>query len=57
MFKNIEKIFKTLILVNCFISIVITLKIFIRNNYNLLEMSTGSNNYYYIWLYMVLFSL
>ena len=41
MFKNIEQIYKTLILINCFISVVITLKIFIRNNYTFSEMSMG----------------
>ena len=53
MFKNIEKIFKTLILVNCFISVVITLKIFI-NNYTFSEMSMGlliTIIYGSIWFY------
>ena len=53
MLKNIEKIFKTLILVNCFISVVITLKIFI-NNYTFSEMSMGllvTIIYGSIWFY------
>ena len=54
MFKNIEQIFKTLILINSFISVVITLKIFIKNNYTFSEMSTGlliTIIYGSIWFY------
>ena len=54
MFKNIEQIFKTLILINGFISIVITLKIFIRNNYTFSEISMGllvTIIYGSIWFY------
>ena len=34
MFKNIEKIFKSLVLINFFISVLITLKVFINYFYN-----------------------
>ena len=54
MFKNIEQIFRTLILINFFISVVITLKICIRNNYTFSEMSIGlliTIIYGSIWFY------
>ena len=54
MLKNIEKVFRSLIWLNFFISIIITVKIFLRNNYNLLEISTGlivTTLYALIWFY------
>ena len=54
MFKNQEKIFKGLIWSNFFISIILTLKIFIKNNYNFLEISTGliiTCIYASVWFY------
>tara|TARA_B100000029_G_C17315585_1_gene866116 strand:+ start:446 stop:814 length:369 start_codon:yes stop_codon:yes gene_type:complete len=42
MIKNqITSLFKSLILANSFISIIITIKIFYKNNYNFYEASTG----------------
>ena len=41
MLKNTEKIFKSLVLANSFISIIITIKIFIKNHYSFLEPSAG----------------
>ena len=54
MFKNVEKIFKTLILINFLISVVITIKIFVLNNFNISEISTGfliTIIYGFIWFY------
>ena len=54
MFNNIEKIFKSLVGANFFISVVITYKIFILNNYSFLEMSAGlviTAIYASIWFY------
>ncbi|MBF95894.1 MAG: hypothetical protein CFH34_01169 [Alphaproteobacteria bacterium MarineAlpha9_Bin4] len=38
---KIEKLFKSLVLVNGLISVIITIKIFNKNNYNLEYISTG----------------
>ncbi len=54
MFKNIEKIFQSLVWLNFFISIIITIKIFIRNNYSFYEISTGlviTIIYASVWFY------
>ena len=54
MFKNIEKIFKSLVWSNFFISIIITFKIFMINNYHFLEVSAGliiTFIYASVWFY------
>tara|TARA_B100000073_G_C23304130_1_gene399907 strand:+ start:8 stop:388 length:381 start_codon:yes stop_codon:yes gene_type:complete len=54
MFKNIEKIFKSLVWSNFFISIIITFKIFMINNYHFLEVSAGliiTSIYASVWFY------
>ena len=54
MFKKLENIFKSLVWANFFISVIITLKIFVRNNYSLTELSTGliiTIIYASIWFY------
>ncbi len=39
MINNVEKIFKVLVLANSIISVIITIKIFYKNNYNLQNIS------------------
>ena len=54
MINNIEKIFKGLVLGNSFISVIITVKIFYKNNYNLQDVSWGlliMVIYALIWFY------
>ena len=41
MLNQLEKLFKSLILANCFISIIIAIKIFHKNNYNFYDISPG----------------
>ena len=52
--KNIEKVYKSLVWSNLFISIIITFKIFVINNYSFSEMSIGliiTVIYGTIWFY------
>ena len=55
MFKNIEKIFKSLVLINFFISVLITIKVFTNYSYNFSsEISIGlliTFIYAGIWFY------
>ena len=54
MVNNIEKIFKGLVWANLFISIIITVNIFIRNSYSFVDISTGliiTIIYASVWFY------